>query len=217
MAIDTGTMNDRTSANTSQEPKTLRQMAGAPTAPPPLGQCALLIIDAQHEYLDGKVVLPEIKHALNKIEELLVAARTLGRPIIHIAHVGASGGLFDPNVGGRIIGQVEPHDGEVVVTKTLPNSFANTTLGDEIAKLDDPHLILCGFMTHMCISSTARAALDLGLGTTVISDASGTRALPLTEEGGSAVSAQALHQASLAALADRFSFVATTAQVLPES
>lgn len=199
----------------TQEPKTLRQMAGAPATPPTLDQCALIIIDAQHEYLDGKVVLPNIEHALNKIEELLNAARQQGSPIIHVAHVGASGGLFDPAGSGRIIEQVDPLDDEVTVTKTLPNSFANTALRDEVAKLGDPHLILCGFMTHMCISSTARAALDLGLSTTVISDASSTRDLPAAEHGGSAVSAQALHQASLAALADRFSFVATTAQVLP--
>ncbi len=192
-------------------------MAGAPASPPPLDQCALIIIDAQHEYLDGHVVLPHIDQALGKIEELLAAARSLGRPIIHIAHIGASGGLFDPAVGGRIIEQVEPLDGEIVVTKTLPNSFANTTLRDEVAKLDDPHLILCGFMTHMCISSTARAALDLGFSTTVISDASGTRSLPATDDGAEALTHQALHQASLAALADRFSFVATTAQVVPRS
>jgi nicotinamidase-related amidase len=210
-------MNDSTSANKTQDPKTLRQMADAPTTPPPLGQCALIIIDAQHEYLDGHVTLPNIDQALGKIQELLTAARKLGRPIIHVAHVGANGGLFDPDVGGRIIEQVEPHDGEIVVTKTLPNSFANTTLRDEIAKLDDPHLILCGFMTHMCISSTARAALDLGLSTTVISDASGTRSLPTVEDGAETLSHQTLHQASLAALADRFSFVATTAQVVPGS
>lgn len=192
-------------------------MAGAPATPPPLSKCALIIIDAQREYLDGMVVLPEIENALNNIEELLKAARDLDRPVVHIAHVGATGGQFDPEVGGRIIDQVSPRDDEAVVTKSLPNAFAGTSLRDEISKLDDPHLLLCGFMTHMCLSSTARGALSLGLRTTVVSDASGTRALPSHTGGGEVVSHRDLHLASLAGLADRFSYVTTTAQVIARS
>lgn len=188
-------------------------MAGAPNNPPPLDQCALIIIDAQREYLDGQVVLPPIRSALHKIEELLAAARKLERPIIHVTHLGASGGLFDPETGGRVIEKVGPRDGEMVVNKTLPNAFAHTTLREEIASLGDPHLVICGFMTHMCVSSTARAAIDLGLSSTVVSDACGTRSLPGPGDT-EATSHQVLHQSSLAALADRFSFVATTAQLV---
>jgi nicotinamidase-related amidase len=62
-------------------------------------------------------------------------------------------------------------------------------------------------MTHMCVSSTARAALDLGYRTTVVSDGSATRALPSPIDG-SAIPGEAVHQAALAELADRFSIVA---------
>lgn len=62
-------------------------------------------------------------------------------------------------------------------------------------------------MTHMCVSSTARAALDLGYATTVAADAAATRDLP--NPAGGVIKADVLHQASLAALADRFAVVAT--------
>ena len=42
--------------STSREgdlPRTLMQMAGAPSEPPPLGETALVLIDCQREYVDG--------------------------------------------------------------------------------------------------------------------------------------------------------------------
>lgn len=65
----------------------------------------------------------------------------------------------------------------------------------------------------MCISATARAATDLGFDSTVVSDASATRSLP-SAEGGENLSADEIHRAALAGLADRFAVVATTQEVL---
>jgi len=62
-------------------------------------------------------------------------------------------------------------------------------------------------MTHMCVSSTARAALDLGYRATVIADATATRALP-DPTGGPDLAPEALQRAALAELADRFAVVA---------
>lgn len=192
------------------EPTTLRAMAGAPTTPPPLAQTAVVVIDAQREYLDGAVPLPGIAPALDAIEQVLAAARAAGAPVIHVAHQGKPGALFDPEAGGAIIDRVAPAEGEVVVGKGLPNAFAGTTLREELAAVGDPHVVLVGFMTHMCISSTARAALDLGLATTVVADACATRDLP-DPTGGSAIGHDQLHAAALAELADRFSVVTTAA------
>jgi len=69
--------------------------------------------------------------------------------------------------------------------------------------------VLAGFMTHMCVSSTARAALDLGYQTTVVADACATRDLP--RPGGGTIAAADLHAAELAALADRFAIVCDAA------
>ncbi len=61
-------------------------------------------------------------------------------------------------------------------------------------------------MTHMCVSATARAALDLGYQSTVLSDASATRDLP-DIDGAGTVPAAEIHRIELAALADRFAIV----------
>lgn len=195
-------------------PFTLRAAAGLPPAYGPLNDAVLIVIDAQSEYTDdGALTLPELQPALDNIAALLLAGRKDGAQIVHIAHEGSPGRAFDPESGGRIIEAVAPAEGETVIGKGLPNSFAHTGLQNHLAEIGRPHLVICGFMTHMCVSSTARAALDLGYETTVVSDATATRDLPSTN-GGEPIAADALHQASLAALADRFSAINTTAQVL---
>ncbi len=168
------------------------------------------MIDAQVEYsCDGSLELPDLSRAIERIAELIAESRRLGTPIIHVLHRGSRGGLFDPNSGGLVIPAVNPDARERTVSKTLPNAFANTELAEHVESLGRPPLVLVGFMTHMCVSSTARAALDLGIATTVVSDATATRPLPAAD-GGESVSAADLQRCALAALADRFSIVTST-------
>ena len=110
-------------------PKTLLEMAGVAAAAPRLSQAAVVMIDAQHEYLDGKLALPAIGPALNEIERLLARARALRTPIIHVVHHGKAGGAFAPgSPGAEIAAQAAPVPGEAVVAKGLPNAFASTDL-----------------------------------------------------------------------------------------
>lgn len=198
----------------TQPPFTLRSAAGLPTRPPSLRDSTLVVIDAQAEYsADGLLPLPDVVGALEQIAALLDAARSAGSSVVHVTHVGKAGGLFDPERGGRVLPPAAPISGERVISKTLPNAFAGTELLDHVEHLQRRPLVLVGFMTHMCVSSTARAALDLGLDTCVVSDATATRSLPGVD-GRQNVSARSVHDAALAALADRFSIVTSAANVI---
>jgi nicotinamidase-related amidase len=188
-------------------PKTLLEMSGADMRPPALTQATLIIIDAQNEYLDGKLALPGIVPAMSALSWLLAKARASGAPIVHVQHKGRAGGLFDVEArGGAIIDAAMPASGEHLVRKTLPNAFTQTGLDETLKKLGRTQIVIAGFMTHMCISSTARAALDLGYRATVAADAAATRDLP--DPMGGVIAAEALHRAALAELADRFAIIA---------
>jgi nicotinamidase-related amidase len=196
-------------------PKTLLEMSGADLRPAPLAQSTLVIIDAQNEYLDGKLALPGIAPAIDALGRLLAKARAAGAGVVHVQHKGRAGGFFDIDAhGGAIIDQVRPAGTESVVTKPLPNAFAGTDLDAKLKQLGRTQLVIAGFMTHMCVSSTARAALDLGYKTTVTADAAATRDLP--DPMGGVIAAEAMHRAALAELADRFAIVAAVDQI-PEA
>ncbi len=193
--------------------QTLLQLSGANLTPTPLSKGVLVLIDIQNEYFDGPLRLDNVEEAAKVAADLLARARQNGTPVIHIRHKGKPGGAFDPTAPrGAIHDSVAPIEGEAIIDKGLPNSYAGTTLAQALAAYPDRQPILAGFQTHMCLSATARSALDHGAMPTVVMDAAATRALPDPVTGGE-VPAADLHRMSLAALADRFAVIARAADI----
>jgi nicotinamidase-related amidase len=200
-------------------PLTLPQIAGASHWPAAtLDDSVLVIIDAQHEYVSGKLPLAGIAEAIGQCARLLAAARAAGTPVIHIVHHSAPGRpIFDPQtVFAEIVPQLTPLAVEDVIVKRLPNAFADTALEARLkaiaAATGRKVVILVGFMTHMCISATARAALDLGIAATVVATACATRDLP--SPLGGVIGARIVHETALAELADRFATVVADAAAI---
>ena len=188
------------------ENPTLRTLSGLPASPAPLSQSALVMIDCQNTYREGVMKLAGVEEALVEAKALLARARTAGIPIIHIRHNAGPGSPYDVQAPiGQITDSVAPQGDEPVITKAYPSSFHQTDLqqvltrhGIEPGKSNN--LILAGFMTHMCVNSTARGAFNLGYAPTVVAAATATRDLP-------GVAAPALQAASLASLMDLFAIV----------
>ena len=186
-------------------PATLLQMRGASITPARLSGAALVVIDAQAEYRDGRVRLAGIDAALTRIAALLARARAAGMPVIHIRQLGQAGSLFD-GAGGAILPEAAPQGAEPVIVKRLPNAFAGTELHAALQATGRRNLLLAGFMTHICVSASARAGLDLGYAVTVAADCTATRALPATD-GGAPLAADQVQRVALAELADRFAAI----------
>ena len=190
-------------------------MAGLPVAPVSLADSALILIDCQNTYTRGVMELEGVQAALDEAALLLERARTAGIPVIHIQHDDGPGSLYDiEGESGAIVTQVAPRDGEPVVIKNYPNSFVQTDLDDVLKAVDASNLVLAGFMTHMCVNSTARGAFNLGYAPTVVAGATATRALP--DIGGDPVPARTVQTASLAAIADLFAVVVAGAADIPD-
>ena len=194
---------------------TLRSLAGLPLAPVSLADSVLVLIDCQNTYTRGVMELEGVEPALDEAATLLERARTAGIPVIHIQHDDGVGSLYDiEGESGAIVDRVAPRDGETVVIKNYPNSFVQTDLDAQLKAIDASNLVLAGFMTHMCVNSTARGAFNLGYAPTVVAAATATRALPVV--GGDSVAAAALQAASLAAVADLFAVVVPGASDIPD-
>lgn len=187
-------------------PKTLLELSGADLNPPKLADSCLVLIDIQNEYRAGPLALPDADPAIAVAAKLLARARQSGAAIFHIAHKGRAGSLFDRETArGAIVESLTPLATEAVIEKGLPNAFAGTDLQARIKATGRTNIVLAGFMTHMCVSSTARAALDLGFRTTIAADACATRDLP--DGRGGALSARTIHEVALAELSDRFAII----------
>lgn len=194
-------------------PLTLRAIEGLPGDPPPLKNAALVLIDCQNTYRQGTLALTGVEAALDEAARLLDTARLLKIPVFHIQHDAGVGSLFDIRSEiGAIADKVRPRDGEPVIVKNYPNSFIATDLEKQLSATGTKDVLLAGFMTHMCVNSTARGAFNLGFRPTVIARATATRDLP--DAKGQRVSAQVLQEASLAMLGDLFAVVVESVDAL---
>ena len=191
----------------TNRPPSLLDIVKAPQTASPLAASALLLIDAQEEYRRGRLKLDGIEPAIAEAARLLGLARRAGLPVFHIVqHAGAGSPIFDPHGPMiEIFEELRPESGERVVVKSLPNAFAKTDLHELIAATGRRELIIAGFMTHMCVSATARAATDLGYRNTIVAHATATRDLP--DPLGGVIAAGTVKRAALAMLADRFAIV----------
>ena len=162
---------------------------------------ALILIDIQNDYFEGgALTLAGAYQAAMNAGTLLEIFRTRELPIIHIQHetLKPEIGFMLPNTRGQEIHpSVSPNDGEACLKKHYPNAFWNTVLEEKLKELNIAHVTIGGMMTHMCVSTTARSAMERGFQVTVIQDACATRSLTLD---GVEIPSDIVHQTSLAEL-----------------
>lgn len=194
--------------------KTFTELFGFGHSPARLSEAVVIVIDVQREYLDGAVPLPDLQSTLAATADLLTRARAANTPVIHVINQGPPGNLLF-NIDGPYFAElpeVAAIDGEEVVIKHLPNSFAGTNLHELLAKTNRKQLIIVGCTTHVCVSATARAALDLGYQSTIVADATTSR--DLDDGFGNTIPAAIVKQVALAELRDAFAVVVKSARDL---
>jgi nicotinamidase-related amidase len=161
---------------------------------------ALLIIDVQNDYFPGGS--NELFHPLEaekRIEELIAESRACGRPIIYIQHFNPPDDTFflEGTFGAEISGRIRPRPEDKVIIKRYPNSFLETELDAYLKSLQVDTLIVCGMMTHMCVDTTVRAAMDYGYQVKLVADGCATMDLELN---GETIPAEMVHKSFIAAL-----------------
>jgi nicotinamidase-related amidase len=194
--------------------QTFTEMFGFEQPAARFDQAVVVVIDMQREYLDGAVPLPDLERTAEAASRLLALARERRTPVIHVLNEGPAAGKLFNREGPYYpeLPQVAAQPGEAVVVKGLPNAFAGTELHALIQKTGRNQLILAGCTTHVCVSATARAALDLGYQTTVVADATTSR--DLGDGAGGVIAAETVKRVALAELRDAFAAIVNSADEL---
>src|SRR6185436_17449359 len=96
-------------------------------------------------------------------------------PVIYIQHNGGPGHPLEPgSAGWPIHPAIAPAAGELVIGKTTPDSFHETTLQRELEAHGVVKLVVAGIQTELCVDTTCRRAASLGYQTTLARDAHST-------------------------------------------
>jgi len=175
---------------------------------------ALLVIDFQNEYFDGRMPIPDGKAALNNAKRLIEMADDSGMPVFHIQHVTPSGAPIFAEDGATVAfhSDIQPAGNHVVVRKSSVSVFPSTDIDAQLKAKGIKTLLISGLMTHACVAGATRDAVPLGYDVIVADDACATR--DLTGADGKTVPHDVLHQASLVSLSDAFADVQTTNAIL---
>ena len=161
---------------------------------------ALIIIDVQNDYFPGGTCeLYRPYEAETVIKKLILESREIRRPIVYIQHFNELGDYFflEGSEGAKIPDRIAPEPQDKIIVKRYPNSFHKTELDEYLKDLGIEKLIVCGMMTHMCVDTTVRAAMDYGYEVTVVADACATMDLTYNNE---TINAETVQKSFLASL-----------------
>ena len=180
------------------------------------GRPALLLIDIQKgfdekDYYGGERNNPD---AEQRAKELLTYWREHGLPLFHIQYraTNPKSMLSPDRPGYDFKEEAKPLPGEPVLVRSVNSAFINTNLQERLEAEGIDTVVVIGFTTEHCVSTTTRMAGNLGYNTFIISDA--TAAFNKTGINGQRFDAELVHQLSLATLQEEFATVLTTAELL---
>lgn len=179
-----------------------RQLLGVPASTATTSDSVLVIIDAQNEYASGALTVTNAESSGKVIASLLEKYRSANGKIVHILHQTPEGApLFTPGTPlAEEFPELKAQDGEEVIWKMHPGSFAQTNLEEVLKGWGLKKLVLTGYMAHVCVSTTARQASQRGYDVLVVEDGVGDRDIP-------GAKGEELTRIVLAELADVFATV----------
>ena len=175
---------------------------------------ALLLIDAQQAFDDPCWGRRNNPGAEANLAALAAAFRSQGMLVAHVGHDSRDPGspLFPGEPGHAFKPEAMPLPGEPVFHKSAHCAFVGTGLEAALRERGIDRLVIAGFTTSHCVSTTARLSCDLGFKTVVVRDA--CVAVDMEDMDGRLVAAQVLHDTGLTELHGEFAMVLPTEALL---
>ncbi|KAH7198326.1 Isochorismatase-like protein [Fusarium flagelliforme] len=185
-----------------------RELIGVQPSSASSTDSVLIIIDAQNEYAEGKLQVTNVSESRKVIAALLEKYRAANGSIVHVVHATPEGApVFTPGTKlAEEFDELKPRDGEAVIQKNFPGSFAKTDLQEVLDKTGKKKVVLTGYMAHVCVSTTARQAAERGFDVLIPEDAVGDRNIP-------GVDAEQLVKVALSEIGDAFGTIIKSSSI----
>jgi nicotinamidase-related amidase len=130
---------------------------------------ALVVVDMQNDFVKdgGSLVVPDAEGTIPAIRRLLDLARESGMKVVFTQDTHSEGDpeweLWPEHVreegwGWRIVDELEPRDGELVIRKVRYDAFYGTHLDHFLRLWGVSSLVVCGTVANICVHYTAASA-----------------------------------------------------------
>jgi len=158
------------------------------------------------------VVIPTIKRLLSFFREnqMAVVYLTMGASLKdyndalpHLKALFQSSNNYVGSAEHRVLEDIKPQPGELVIHKTTVGAFSSTNLDSILWSQGLKSLLFTGISTNMCVETTARDAADKGFRCALIEDGCGA-------------SAQRYHDATMETFQRLFGKVKTAKEIIED-
>jgi len=135
----------------------------------PAKETAVIVVDMQNDFVkpEGKLYVPTAQATIEPIRRLLDRARAAGARVFYTQDTHYDGDpefeIWGEHVkygtwGWRIIDELAPQPGDIVVQKTRYDGFYGTPLDDLLRVYRIKHTVIVGTVANICVLHTAASA-----------------------------------------------------------
>ncbi len=135
----------------------------------PVRETAVIVVDMQNDFVkpEGKLYVPTAQATVEPIRRLLERARAAGVRVFYTQDTHYDGDpefeIWGEHVkhgtwGWRIIDELAPQPGDIVVQKTRYDGFYGTPLDDLLRVYGIRYTVIVGTVANICVLHTAASA-----------------------------------------------------------
>ncbi len=136
---------------------------------------ALLVLDMQVGNFSEPDPIYNSAKLLSTIQSLISKMRSVQGKIVYIQNIGTEGDPDEPGTPGYDFhSTLLPNIGDVVVQKSTPDAFHETSLQHELESREIKKIIIGGLQTEYCVDTTCRRAFSLGYEVILVKDGHST-------------------------------------------
>lgn len=174
---------------------------------------ALLVIDMQMGMAERIASGRPIANAgaEGRVADLVALFRRKGLPVVHVHHDEPGTPFARGLPSAEPMPCAMPAPGEVVLWKSRSSAFAGTGLDAHLRASGVDRLVIIGAVAAFCVTSTTRAASDLGFKTILPGDA--LLAFDIAAHDGGRIDPETVLRVTLSLLGSDFAQVVTADQV----
>lgn len=130
----------------------------------------IVVVDMQVGLLKGPSKR-DLHGVVDRINRLTESVRARSGTAIFVQHCGRAGDEFEPETPGwAFLPELRRAQTDVVVRKTLNDSFARTELNAILEKLAPDRVLIAGWATDFCVDATVRSAVSHGYNVVAVAD-----------------------------------------------
>jgi nicotinamidase-related amidase len=131
---------------------------------------ALIVVDMQAGLLAGPPK-HDLQGVIERINRLANMVRGHGGAVLWIQHCGRAGDDYEPGKPDwQLLPELQRHEDDIVVHKTLNDAFAGTELQANLERLAPDRILIAGWATDFCVDATLRSAVSRNHHVVAVSD-----------------------------------------------